>query len=383
MPKRLMLTLTCGIVLIPCIIEIYSLTGHSYGLFVLHTLFLLALAVAGLFASREGPVAALAAVQILLAVWFFRTYGGLTGIAAISPVFLYFQLAGRQSRWSLFAFHLAALNFVLQGQPSSWIAVCNIFIFMTAILMELLGRAVRDKENAELHYDALRKKHYELDETRNRLILFTKQVEGAAQAEERNRISRQLHDDVGHRLIRAKMMMEAALQVIPADQEKGMAMLRQIRDQLTSGLDEMRSAVRRMKPSEAPAGIRSLGGMLEEVGRETGIRTGLNIEGNPYPLYPSQEIILYKNAREAITNALKHGHPGTVNILISYKEQEICMAVSNDGAPPAAMPADNAGLGLAGMRERCNLAGGRLEITLEPMFTITTRLPVSRREEII
>lgn len=385
MPKRLLLTLTCGIVLIPCMIEIYSLTGHGYGLFVLRSLFLLAFAVAGFLAVTEAPVMALAALQILYAAWFCRTYGGLTDIAAVSPVFLYFQLpqTRARSRWILLAFHLAAINFALQGQPQSWIAVCNIFLFITAFLLAMLGHAEQKKETAELHYDALRKKHYELDETRNRLVLFTKQVEGAAQAEERNRISRQLHDDVGHRLIRAKMMMEAALQVIPEDQEKGMTMLRQIRDQLTSGLDEMRAAVRRMKPSEAPAGIHSLSRMLEEVGRETGIRTGLTVEGNPYPLYPSQEMIMYKNAREAITNALKHGHPASVTIVISYREQEIWMAVSNDGVPPASLPVENAGLGLAGMRERCVLAGGRLEIALEPVFTITTKLPVIRREEII
>lgn len=48
-----------------------------------------------------------------------------------------------------------------------------------------------------------------------RLLLFTKQLEGVAQAEERTRISRQLHDDIGHRLIRTKMMSEAALLTLP------------------------------------------------------------------------------------------------------------------------------------------------------------------------
>lgn len=254
---------------------------------------------------------------------------------------------------------------------------------ITGLLLALLRNFATNKQSADTRYDDLRKKHYELDETRNRLLLFTKQVEGAAQAEERNRISRQLHDDVGHRLIRAKMMMEAALQIIPKDQDKGMTMLLQIRDQLTSGLDEMRAAVRRMKLPEEVSGIHALGRMLEEVGRETGLRTNLTVEGNPYALYPSQELILYKNAREAVTNALKHGHPESVNIVISYKDREVCMAVSNDGALPETMPSETKGLGLTGMKERCALAGGQLDISLSPFFTITTRLPVVRHEEII
>ncbi|MMZ61959.1 Sensor histidine kinase DesK [compost metagenome] len=211
--------------------------------------------------------------------------------------------------------------------------------------------------------------------------MFAKQIEGAAQAEERNRISQQLHDDVGHRLIRSKMMMEAALQVFPNDQQKGMKMLQQIRDQLSAGLDEMRATVKRLKPVSNGSGIQSLRQMLEEVGRETGIRTELTIEGNPYSLYPSQEMVLYKNAREAVTNALKHGDPQTVTITFTYTELEIKMAVSNDGNTLDHNISQGTGQGLTGMKERCSFAGGRLEIDTAFPFTVTTVLPVSKHQE--
>lgn len=383
MPKRTLLSLAYGIALIACFLQIYELSQPGYGLYLIRVLCLLGLLVAGQIFVSEAPLAALSAVQILYMAWFCKTYGELTDFAAISPVFLYMRLPRPFSRWILFGFHVAALNYAVYGQPLPWIAASNLFLLITGLLLALLRNFATNKQSADTRYDDLRKKHYELDETRNRLLLFTKQVEGAAQAEERNRISRQLHDDVGHRLIRAKMMMEAALQIIPKDQDKGMTMLLQIRDQLTSGLDEMRAAVRRMKLPEEVSGIHALGRMLEEVGRETGLRTNLTVEGNPYALYPSQELILYKNAREAVTNALKHGHPESVNIVISYKDREVCMAVSNDGALPETMPSETKGLGLTGMKERCALAGGQLDISLSPFFTITTRLPVVRHEEII
>ncbi|MNE42337.1 Sensor histidine kinase DesK [compost metagenome] len=211
--------------------------------------------------------------------------------------------------------------------------------------------------------------------------MFAKQIEGAAQAEERNRISQQLHDDVGHRLIRSKMMMEAALQIFPNDQQKGMTMLQQIRDQLAAGLDEMRATVKRLKPVSNDSGIQSLRQMLEEVGRETGIRTELTIEGNPCLLYPSQEMVLYKNAREAVTNALKHSDPQTVTITFTYTQHEVRMSVSNDGDTPDHNIELGSGQGITGMRERCSFAGGRLEISRTYPFTVTTILPITKHQE--
>lgn len=99
------------------------------------------------------------------------------------------------------------------------------------------GERLRTTEQV---YDELRKET--LRATRNSCapLLFTKQLEGVAQAEERTRISRQLHDDIGHRLIRTKMMSEAALLTIPLDMEQGTEMVRQIRDQLADSMDDMR-----------------------------------------------------------------------------------------------------------------------------------------------
>lgn len=374
-----------AIVLIPCFLHIYLLTEPQYGQYLYRILCLFALMVAGRFINHEIAAIVLSVAQIAYSAWFCHMYGDLTVIAAINPILNYSQLPNTSSRWGyvLFGFHVLAINFALEGQPMAWAAVCNLFLLTTALLLLLVRQAAMNKQSADDRYDDLRKKHYEMDETRNRLVLFTKQVEGAAQAEERSRISRQLHDDVGHRLVRTKMMMEAALQVMPKDQEKGTELLLQIRDQLSAGLDEMRATVRRMKPAEGASGIHSLSRMLEDVGRETGIKTALTIHGNPYPLYPSQELILYKNAREAITNALKHGHPKSVEVLISYREREICMSVSNDGILPEYMPDQTSGLGLAGMRERCEVAAGKLEIALEPRFTVTTRLPVMVQEQIL
>ncbi|GIO86909.1 histidine kinase [Paenibacillus faecis] len=385
MPKKNLFIFILGFTLIPCFFHIYVLPDkEGYGRYLLQVLILLNLFAASRFVSREAPLTGFSAVLILYASWLAHVYGGMINIVAASPVLLYFQLPRPGLRYTLAGFHLLAFNYAVRDQPLEWIVTGNLMMLAFAVLLSLLRESALTRMHADHQFDALRKKHYELDEARNRLLVFTKQVEGAAQAEERNRISRELHDEVGHRLIRAKMMMEAALQVIPGDPDKGMGLLLQIRDQLSSGLDEMRAAVRRIRPAGEAAGILSLRQMLEEVGRETGVRTRLTLEGDPCSLYPSQELILYKNAREAITNALKHGRPETVDIVIAYDAREITMAVSNDGALPGQVPpSQTGGMGMQGMKERCALAGGSLDVVLEPMFTVITKLPVTQRSGII
>ncbi|WP_019635377.1 sensor histidine kinase [Paenibacillus fonticola] len=385
MKKPSLLPFLYGMILLPGFFHIFLLQTPPYDRYVIHMLALFALAVLGRFAKASIHLTAWCLMLIAYSAWLCYIYGGLASLSALAPVFVYSSMPGRFVRISLFALHFGSLFFTMLSEPLISRFGVQLFLSLLAGILAYLQLFKAKQDELQQKYDDLRRRHYELNETHRRLMLFSKQVEGAAQAEERTRISRELHDDLGHRLIRAKMMMEAALHVVPADPDKGMALLGQIRDQLSAGLDQLRATVRRLKPPSETTGIQALSLMLEEIGRENGIRTTLSVEGQPYPLYPSLEIILYKNAREALTNALKHGQPGAVEIRLYYEEDEIRMAVSNDGTlpPPHWDIGRAAGLGMSGMRERCQVAGGRLEVEVEPCFTVTTRLPVTHQGEIL
>ncbi|CAH1209443.1 hypothetical protein PAECIP111892_03217 [Paenibacillus auburnensis] len=372
-----------GLIVVPAIISVYTYDYSDYGLFTFYLLVQLLLATIGARLPKPLPVLAVA-LELLYSAWMCQTYGMLMIFPAISALLCYSRFQPKSVPVLLALLHLAALNVAFSSAAPYERAYMNLTFLLAAALNELLRRTGRGREYTLFLYDELRKKHFELDEARNRLLEFTAQVENAATAEERIRISRQLHDDIGHRLIRVKMMVEAAIHTLPVAPETGMGMMVQIRDQLAASMDDMRAAIRQVNPSPQLEGAYALDQLLEETGRDTGIKTSYQVHGYPFSLYPSIQVVLYKNARESLTNALRHGKATAVWISIFYSEHEVVMEVSNNGVLPEEdqlrrLRAGSSGMGLEGMHERTRLIGGTLELRPEAPFTVITRLPVYRQ----
>ncbi|WP_410512570.1 histidine kinase [Paenibacillus sp. BR2-3] len=373
-----------GLILVPSFITMYIQEYADYGTFTLHFLMLLLLVTLG-FRLSGSSMTLLSCLEMLFTAWLCFQYGSLMVFTAISALLFYSRLLPRYIPALFTCIHLIVLNMAFMvAEPLTRIYV-NLTFLMALLLSSQLNRAARGREETLLLYDELRKRHFELDETRQRLLQHAAQVENAAQSEERVRISRQLHDDIGHRLIRVKMMMEAAIHTLPTSPGTGMAMIEQIRDQVSASMDDMRAAVKRINHAPQLEGAYALDRLLEETGRDTGTVTSYLVEGVPFQLYPSLQVVLYKNAREALTNALRHGEATEVWIKVVYSEAEITMEVSNNGAIPKELPGklqSGGGMGLKGMTERTRLVSGALELRLEPHFTVITRLPVIRQSEI-
>lgn len=374
-----------GLILIPAFITMYVFQYEDYERFTLHVLLLLLLVTVGIRLPGRLPLLA-GCLEMLFTAWLGYQYGSLMIFPALSALLFYAELQPRWTAAYFTAIHLAVLNVAFLESPPLIRFYINLTFLLTAVLYGLLLRAGRGRQDTLFLYDQLRKKHFELEETRSRLQQFSSQVENAALSEERVRISRQLHDDIGHRLIRVKMMTEAAIQVLPSAPEAGMQMMNQIRDQLSASMDDMRAAVRRINVAPQLEGAYALDRLLEEIGRDTGIETSYQVEGRPYPLYPSIQVVLYKNAREAITNSLRHGKATAVWITLSFRESEVVLEVSNNGSLPAKEEQhrleNGGGMGLKGMTERTRLIGGTLEVITAPRFCLVTRLPSYRQGEL-
>ncbi|MGG4107904.1 histidine kinase [Paenibacillus lautus] len=376
-----------GLILLPAAADIFLQQLDDYGEYMVYILLFLAITVLSRFLPSPAYLKAAALLEIPLSLWLCHQYGFMMVFLSISTLCVYLPLLQRPGRLCLALGHLLLLNMAITDYDALLLTTANLlFLFMAVTFNHIHEMHQKQVDHIQL-YDELKRLHFQQDEAGRQLLQFAHQVESAAQAEERNRISRQLHDDIGHRLIRIKMMMEAALHIVPQDSGRGMDMLHQIRDQLGESMEQMRSAVKQMNPVRRITDDYSLDQLLEETGRETGIETDLILQGIPYPLYPSQQVVLYKNAREAITNAIRHGEAKRIQIILHYGDQDVRMEVSNDGTvqEPAGHEAapDRQGIGMSSMLERTQVVGGTLEVRRTVPFTVITRLPVYQKREIM
>lgn len=371
-------------VFVTLFLGIFQISVPNQGIYMIHILLYIAFVVVGHIRYKQATLLLFSLVEIGITTWLVEQYGLSTVLLVLAPVFSYVPSnIPRIQQIIVMGIHLLAVNYVLWHE--SFIFIINIVILLFIAVVAILDYYYKELKRLYQHYDYLKEQHFELNDSKEQILQFAKQVEDVAQAGERNRISQQLHDQLGHRLIRIKMMADAALQIMPTQSDKAVSMFEQVRDQLSTSLDEMRSTVRGLRPFSHVNLIQSLRNLLEEVGRESGVQTSLTVEGTPTSLYPSQDLIFYRNAQEALTNALKHGQPSEVKIVIDYQQQCVVMSVMNDGVIPSQFdenhPTTLRGLGVLGMKERCQLAGGSLSFTLAPHFTVISTLPIHKLPE--
>lgn len=187
-----------------------------------------------------------------------------------------------------------------------------------------------------------------------------------AQEEERGRIARELHDDLGQSLTALKMDIIGLLQRMPAGDSSPIA------ERIVRTIDVTVTAVQRISTELRPSVLDDLGlvaaieseAMLFE--ERTGIECELSLavdrpEGAP-PIEPGAATAIYRIVQEALTNVARHANAARVEIRLRERADEILLEVRDDGSGiTRAQIDDPASLGLIGIRERADLAGGAVE----------------------
>lgn len=189
------------------------------------------------------------------------------------------------------------------------------------------------------------------------------QAEQSAALAERTRLARELHDSVTQSLYSVTMYAEAAQLLLTAGNHLTAAEhLRELRATAQEALGEMRLLIYDLRPlALAKRGLaEALHERLETVEARGGIKPELQVEGaERLSLAVQQE--LYHIAREALNNVIKHAHAQRVRVQLLVSERSACLEIDDDGVGFDSI-ARRGGLGLAGMKERAQKIGGKLEI---------------------
>jgi signal transduction histidine kinase len=193
--------------------------------------------------------------------------------------------------------------------------------------------------------------------------------------QERNRIARDMHDVVAHSLAVVIAQADGARYARAADPEAVDVALTTIAGTAREALADVRILLGQLRYSQGEAPQPALADLdrLVEQFTDSGLEVGRTEHGTALPIAAGQQLALYRIAQEALTNALRHG-AGRVELRFDWLPESVVLSVTNEiGAGSGS--AD--GHGLAGMRERALLAGGRLEAgRVGDDWVVTARLPI-------
>ena len=212
-----------------------------------------------------------------------------------------------------------------------------------------------------------------------------------AGAEERLRIARELHDVVAHAMSIIAVRSGVARLVIDVRPDEAHEALGIIEGTSRQALAELRLLVGVLRGHETqdadanrePApGLADLPGLIGRI-NEAGVSVGLRVEGEPRRLAPGVDLSAYRIVQEALTNVVRHAAPAAAELTVRYQPDEVVIEVTDDGCARAARPVgraqDGSGHGIAGMRERAAVYGGRL--VAEPTasgFRVLARIPTGQ-----
>ena len=197
-----------------------------------------------------------------------------------------------------------------------------------------------------------------------RLKLSEDEIKRLARIAERERISRDLHDLLGHTLSTITLKSALATRLAPSEPDRAGKEMHEVEKISREALDQVREAVR---------GYRA-GGLAEEL---SGIRKtlktagiGFDMDFEPVDMAPEQESALALALRESATNVLRHSGATAVRAALRAEGTDIVFTIADNG-----QGGGSEGNGLSGIRLRMQALGGTFSRVTEEGTTLTVRLP--------
>jgi signal transduction histidine kinase len=205
----------------------------------------------------------------------------------------------------------------------------------------------------------------ELDESRARLQALSRQLL-AAQEDERRRVAREVHDELGQALTGIKIGLSAlrnrSIRKASIETDRKM-------EGVNAAIDGAIEAVRRIVLRLRPGVLDNLGPLaaleyeVQEFTQQAGLPVRLVLPTEPIDLDAECSTTLYRTVQEALTNVLRHANAKSVAVGLRVLPDALVLQVTDDGCGIAEHELRNPrSMGILGMRERAMSCGGTLEV---------------------
>jgi signal transduction histidine kinase len=236
---------------------------------------------------------------------------------------------------------------------------------------------------------ASQRRYFRETRERVRAAELSREEEAARRvAEERLRISRELHDVIAHHVAVINVQSGVAEHLLRTDPDAAEKALRTARGSAQTVLAELGGVLTVLRQDAGAGGLRAPAPGIAQIPDLVATSSGqghavsLEVEGESQDTPDGVGLTAYRVVQEALTNVHKHAPSAAARVRLSWEPRRLTVSVTNEPAKSSsAPPAAGNGFGLIGMRERVAATGGALvtEATAGGGFLVRAQLPLEGR----
>lgn len=261
-------------------------------------------------------------------------------------------------------------------------------IFNTLIVIGFggLGRYITEererKAEAQKLYDQIRISEQELKKAYERLEQYSSTIEELTVLRERTRISREIHDTVGHTLSTLIIQLQALPFLIKSNSDGIEETINGMVEYSKNGLEDVRRAVRELNPAsfDSQNGIFVLQELINSFQKNSGIKVKFTVSKYKYELTSDQSLTLYRIFQEAFNNSIRHGKATSIEVNMNFTENDVYVFIKDNGTGCEGI---NISFGLSGMKERINSIGGQISFSSESGHGFEISILIPRNKSIL
>ncbi|MGG1165158.1 MULTISPECIES: sensor histidine kinase [Bacillus cereus group] len=241
------------------------------------------------------------------------------------------------------------------------------------LVLTMADRYISRVLKLESQNDKMRKDMQRLTKSLNENKEYIRQSEYTFKLEERNRLSQEIHDKIGHSMTGALIQMEAAKRLMEIDKVKSAELLQNAIHISKDGIESIRITLKNMKPPTEQIGIHRMKLFIEEFAGKHDVNIPFIYKGNLDMISPIQWKIIGENVTEALTNTMKYADATVISIDIHVLNKMIKVQVKDNGKGADLV---KKGLGIMGMEERTASVNGKIIVDGTSGFSVTMLLPI-------
>lgn len=241
----------------------------------------------------------------------------------------------------------------------------NLIVFIISLISYIMF-AIREKHNLEEEVRMVSQVNAEL----NSYVALTEKI---TEDRERKRISREIHDTLGHALTGISAGIDAVRVLVDINPDKAKEQLASVSDVVREGIVDVRRSLNKLRPDalEGRTLKDALCKVIKEYQEVSQVDIVFSYEWETIDLSVAVEDIIFRVVQESITNSVRHGHASKVTIHF-YEEEDFVMSIQDNGVGAEDI---TFGYGLMQMRERLAIIGGRIAFNGNDGFKTTIHIP--------